>query len=96
MAKLPIADFLTARLKEFDPNFEIRKGTGLEQLFIKPMQFLLQPIADEAALLNTSQSFLRILQQQDPDAFSEEAVDALASIRVESLVVLLEYITRNR
>lgn len=79
MAKLPIADFLTARLKEFDPNFEIRKGTGLEQLFIKPMQFLLQPIADEAALLNTSQSFLRILQQQDPDAFSEEAVDALAS-----------------
>lgn len=79
MAKLPIADFITARLKEYDSGFEVRKGTGFAQLFINPMQFLLQPVADEAALQKISQSFLRILQQEDPDAFDEEAVDALAA-----------------
>ena len=79
MAKLPITDFLTARLKEYDPNFEVRKGTGFEQLFFKPLQYMLQPIVDETVLLTTSQSFLRILQQDSPDTFSEEAVDALAS-----------------
>lgn len=79
MAKLPIADFLTARLKEYDPNFDVRKGTGFAQLFINPMQFMLQPLADDAAFLRTAQSFLRILQQDDPDAFDEESVDALAA-----------------
>ena len=79
MAKLPITDFLTARLKEYDSKFEVRKGTGFEQLFFKPVQFMLQPIVDESVQLTIAQSFLRILQQSDPNAFSEEAVDALAS-----------------
>jgi hypothetical protein len=79
MAKLPVADFLTARLKEYDSTFEVRKGTGFAQLFINPMQFLMQPMVDEAAELVIAQSFLRILQQPDPDTFSEEAVDSLAS-----------------
>ena len=79
MAKLPVADFLTSRLKEYDPNFEVRKGTGFYQLFFNPLQFIIQPLIDEAAQLTIAQSFLRILQQPDPDAFSEEAVDSLAS-----------------
>ena len=79
MAQLPIADFLRARLTEYDPKFDVRPGTGYESLFFKPMQFILQPLADEANTLETAQSFRRILLQDDPDAFSEESVDALAS-----------------
>lgn len=79
MAKLPIADFLTARLQEYNPKFDVRKGTGFSQLFITPMQFMTQPIADEITRLEIAQSFLRILQQSDPDAFDEEPVDALAA-----------------
>ena len=78
MAKLPIANFLENRIKEFDSRLDVRKGTGFEQLFFKPMQFLLQPIVDELKYLTTAQSFSRILNTKDPDGFSEEAVDALA------------------
>lgn len=79
MAKLPITDFLTQRLQEYDPLFDVRKGTGFAQLFFNPIQYMVQPIVDESNFLTTAQSFLRILQQPDPDAFSEEAVDSLAS-----------------
>lgn len=79
MAKLPVTDFLTQRLKEYDPKFEVRKGTGFAQLFFDPLQFMVQPLVDEAAQLTIAQSFLRILQQPDPNSFSEEAVDALTS-----------------
>ena len=79
MAKLPIAEFLEARLKEYDPTFEVRKGTAFDQLFFKPIQFIVQPLRDESDYIQTSQSFLRILQTTAPDEFSEEAVDALAA-----------------
>lgn len=79
MAQLPIGQFLTERLEEYDDTFELRSGTGFEQLFFKPVQFIAQPLRDEASDLFIGQSFRRILQQDDPDAFSEEAVDALAS-----------------
>lgn len=79
MPNLPIASFLTTRLQEYNPKFDVRKGTGFSQLFINPMQYMVQPIVDELGQLEIAQSFLRILQQSDPDAFSEEAVDALAA-----------------
>lgn len=79
MTQLPVSEFLTARLKEYDPAFELREGTAFEQLFFKPLQFILQPILNDAARLEVSQSFLRILQQDDPDSFDEDAVDALCS-----------------
>jgi hypothetical protein len=79
MAKLPVSDFLEARLLEYDPNFQVRKGTAFSQLVFKPLQFIIQPLIDDAIQMRVEQSFLRILQQADPDAFSEEAVDALAS-----------------
>lgn len=77
--KLPIADFLTERLKEFNPDFEVRPGTGFEKLFFQPMQFIVQPFRDEADSIIQSQSFRKILATNDPNAFSEEAVDDLAS-----------------
>lgn len=79
MANLPIAEFLEERLNEWDPDFEVREGTGFEQLFFKPIQFIVQPFRDEANDIQVSQSFLRILQTDDPDAFDEEPVDALAA-----------------
>lgn len=79
MAQLPIAAFLKERLLEYDPEFELRQGTGFEQLFFKPMEFIVQPLRDEANDLFIAQSFRRILLQDDPDAFDEESVDALAS-----------------
>lgn len=79
MAELPIAQFLRDRLVEYDSTFELRKGTGFENLFFKPMQFIVQPLRDEANDLFVAQSFRRILQQDDPDAFDEDSVDALAN-----------------
>lgn len=79
MAKLPISEFLQERLKEFDPKFEVRAGTAFYDLFMKPMQYIVQPLRDEADDVQEAQSFLRILSTEDPDAFNEEAVDSLAS-----------------
>lgn len=79
MAQLPIASFLTEKLTEYDPNFELRSGTGFEALFFKPMEFIIQPLRDEANQLFIAQSFRRILQTDDPDSFDTESVDALAS-----------------
>lgn len=79
MANLPISRFLTARLQEYDPNFEVRQGSGFERLFFQPIQFILQPIRDEAETIRIAQSFNLILAQQNPDSFDQEAVDALAS-----------------
>lgn len=78
MAKLPISKFLTQRLKEYDSTFELRQGTGFESLFFKPLEFIVQPLRDEADQIQIAQSFRRILLTGNPDTFSEEAVDALA------------------
>lgn len=79
MANLPISEFLKERLKEHDPKFELRPGTAYEKLFFQPVQFIAQPLRDEANDIQTSQSVRKILQTDDPDAFSEEAVDDLVA-----------------
>jgi len=79
MARLPISEFLQQRLEEYDPDFEVRAGTAFYDLFFKPLQYIVQPLRDEADDIQEAQSFLRILNTADPDAFNEEAVDALAS-----------------
>lgn len=79
MAELPIADFIRERLREYDPTFEVRKGSAFDRLFFKPSQYILQPIRDEADELFVGQSLRRILAQDDPDAFNEELVDDLVS-----------------
>lgn len=75
MAQLPVSTFLKARLKEYDANFELRSGTGFEALFFKPIQFIIQPLRDEAFDVFTSQSLLRILLTEDPDVYNENDVD---------------------
>ncbi|MGH7192071.1 MAG: hypothetical protein ACREJM_00890, partial [Candidatus Saccharimonadales bacterium] len=70
---------MTERLTEFDSTFELRTGTGFEQLFFEPMEFIVQPLRDEANQLQVAQSFRRILLTSDPDSFNQEAVDALAN-----------------
>jgi len=79
MTTLPISEFLTSRLTEYDSTFELRSGTGFESLFFKPMQFITQPLRDEADKIFIAQSFRRILQTESPDDFDEESVDALAN-----------------
>jgi hypothetical protein len=79
MANLPAVNFIIARLQEYDPTFELRQGTGFEQLFVEPMQFMVQPFIDEANQLQLAQSFRRILLTNDPDSFDAESVDALAN-----------------
>src|SRR5688572_6564031 len=79
MAKLPVADFLRARIKEYDPTFEVRKGTGFDRLFFKPVQFITQPLVDIAVQLEVAQSIRQILALDNPDAFDEEKVDDLLS-----------------
>lgn len=79
MAQLPVSTFLKARLKEFDPNFELRSGTGFESLFFKPIQFIVQPLRDEAFDVFTSQSLLRILLTDNPDAYNEDDVDDMVA-----------------
>ena len=79
MANLPISRFLSERLLEYDPSFEVRRGSGFSRLFFEPLQFIVQPIRDEAEIIRIGQSFNLILQQEDPDSFDEEFVDSLAS-----------------
>lgn len=79
MAGLPIADFIKTRLKEFDSKFELRAGTAFEQLFLKPLSFILQPLRSEADSIQTAQSALRIMNTGAPDSFDEESVDSIAS-----------------
>lgn len=79
MAQLPIADFLRERLKEYDPTFEVRKGTAFDTLVFKPLEYILQPFRDEADALFIGQSMRRILQTEDPDAFDESLVDDLVA-----------------
>lgn len=79
MAELPISDFLRTRLREYDPNFEVRKGTAFNDFLFNPLQYILQPFRDEADELFIAQSLRRILQQDDPDAFDEEKVDDIVA-----------------
>lgn len=79
MAELPVAEFLRTRLKEYDSKFEVRKGSAFDDFFFKTMQFVLQPLRDEADQLFIGQSLRRILKTDNPDAFDEELVDDLVA-----------------
>ena len=58
---LPIIDFLTQRMQEYDPTFEHRPGTAFSDLFIQPLSYIVQPIANEVAAIRTGQSINLIL-----------------------------------
>jgi hypothetical protein len=79
VAQLPITEFLQDRLKEYDPNFEVRKGSAFDTLIFKPLSLIMQPLRDELDHVFIGQSLRRILQTERPDEFSEESVDDLVS-----------------
>lgn len=74
---LPIVDFLVGRMQEFDPEFELRKGTAFNDLFIQPLSLIVQPISDEAEEIYLNQSLKRILELEEPDIYPEAAVDEI-------------------
>lgn len=76
---LPILDFLVERMEEYDPSFEHRVGTAFSDLFMQPLSFIVQPLRDEANEIYTNQSLKRILDEDDPDLYPEEAVDDIVS-----------------
>ena len=80
---LPIIDFLTQRLQEFDAEYELRQGTAFTGLFIEPTALIVQPLRDEANDIFINQSLKRILELDDPDGYPEDSVDAI----VENLYV---------
>jgi hypothetical protein len=75
---LPVLELITARLKEYDPNFELRPGTAYYETYIKPLMLILQPFQNELETVKTNQSFRRIVELSDPNSYDEDAVDALA------------------
>jgi hypothetical protein len=75
---LPVLELITARLKEYDPNFELRPGTAYYETYIKPLMLILQPFQNELEVIKVNQSFRRIVELPDPNSYDEDAVDALA------------------
>lgn len=79
MADLPVLAFIQERLSETDTTLETRKGTAFYDLFIKPQQFMLQPLITAMETVLTGQSVNRILALSDPDTFDSGLVDDLVS-----------------
>ena len=76
---LPITDFIVERLLEYDSTFDTGGGIATTQLMINPLAIIFQPVRDELDAIQVSQTILSILESDDPDAFDEDIVDALAS-----------------
>jgi len=76
---LPVRDFIIQRLLEYDANFDVGSGVPTTSLLIDPLSIILQPVINELAVVQASQSLLTILESDNPDAFPEDIVDGLAS-----------------
>jgi len=82
--ELPVIDFIREILAEANPVFETRPGTAFYDMFITPQQLMLQPLNNTMDQILVSQSVRRILQQPDPDAYSETDVDDnVANVYIE-------------
>lgn len=76
---LEVTDFIIERLLEYDSTFDTGGGIVTTELMIKPLSVVLQPLRDEIDEVKQSQSILTVLEDDDPDGFDEDVVDALAS-----------------
>jgi len=76
---LPITNFIIERILEYNPRFDTGGGTATSALMIDPLSIILQPLRDEIDEIKLDQSVKSVLESEDPDAFDEEVVDALAS-----------------
>jgi hypothetical protein len=87
MADLPVLTFIQERISEADSTLELRKGTAFYDLFVKPQEFMLQPLITAMETVLTAQSVSRILALSNPDQFDTSLVDDLVSN---------VYVTRNQ
>jgi len=76
---LPIKDFIIEKIREYDPDFDLRDGTAFNTMFVKALSLIIQPFRDELNQIEKNQSIKSILESDDPNAFPEDAVDALIS-----------------
>lgn len=74
-----VTDFIIERLLEYDSTFDTGGGIATTELMIKPLSVILQPLRDEIDEVKQNQSILTVLEDDDPDNFDEDVVDALAS-----------------
>jgi hypothetical protein len=79
MADLPVIAFIQERLAEADTTLETRKGTAFYDLFIKPQEFMLQPLVTAMETVLISESIRRIRNLSSPDTFDESLVDDVVS-----------------
>lgn len=76
---LEVTDFIVERLLEYDSTFDTGGGIVTTELMVKPLSVVLQPLRDEIDEVKQNQSILTVLEEDDPDSFDEDVVDALAS-----------------
>jgi uncharacterized phage protein gp47/JayE len=76
---LPVTDFIVERLLEFDSTFDTGGGIATTALMVNPLSVVLQPLRDELDEIQANQSILSVLEDDAPDDFDEDIVDALAS-----------------
>lgn len=71
--ELDVESFITARLNQEYPNYNIREGSGLRDLLVKPNQILMDPISREVQLLKQGQSL------SNPELLAPTEADALVA-----------------
>jgi len=76
---LPVTEFITERILEYNPRFDTGGGTATAALMIDPLSIILQPLRDEIDEIKLDQSIKSVLESEDPNSFDEEVVDAQAS-----------------
>jgi hypothetical protein len=62
-------------MQEYDSSYEHRPGTAFSELFMEPLSLIVQPLRDEANIIQTNQSLRRILDEENPDEYFEDSVD---------------------
>jgi hypothetical protein len=81
---LSAADFILQRLREYDSSRATPRNGGWHSLLVAPLAVIMQPLRDDIARIERSQSILQVLESAAPDDFDEVVVNYLLSnIRVE-------------
>jgi uncharacterized phage protein gp47/JayE len=81
---LSAAQFIVQRLREYDSSRAVPRNGGWYTLLVAPLSVIMQPLRDDIARIERSQSILQVLESAAPDDFDETVVDYLLSnIRVE-------------
>lgn len=71
--RAPIEKFLTTKVQEYFPDFDLREGTAFRDMVIKPMAIFLQPYRDQVNVLKRNQSLKNF------ELMSGEELDALVA-----------------